>query len=355
MKLSKRQGEFLHDIIDDWEAAGTLPPETAEHLRGSFTVRPFDWKRLALYSFWFAIASTVIAVGVTLADKQLVAWIQGLFFSSDLALCLFFAAASVLLYAGALWRRRKSPQSVFSNEALIFTGVLLTAVSLTFLGRTVYGGQDHFSPMFLFAALVYAGLAFWFPSRLVWVFALLALGSWFGTETGYASGWGAYFLGMNYPLRFTLFGAVLVGLAFVFRRIHWLHDFFGPTYVMGLLYLFVSLWILSIFGNYGDMHTWEAVKQWQLLPFGIVFGVVALAAIVYGLRADDGTSRGFGITFLFINLYTKYFEFFWNGTHKALFFIVLAVSFAAVGRWAEKIWTLGFLRREKDSPYRNEP
>lgn len=348
MKLSQRQGDFLHDTIDEWEHNGTLDAETATKLRGSYTIRPFDWKRLALYSFWFAIASAIIAVGATLADDELVAWVQGLFSSSNLALCLFFAGVSVVLYAWGLWRRRKSPHSVFSNEALIFMGVLLTGVSLTFLGKTVYTDSDHFSVMFLLSTVIYAGLAIWFPSRLVWVFALLALGSWFGTETGYVSGWGMYFLGMNYPVRFVLFAAVLIGLAFVFKRIPKLAAFFKPTFVMGLLYLFISLWMMSIFGNYGDMDVWEHVPQVELLHWGLIFGAVAIAAIVYGLKTDDATARGFGIAFLFINLYTKYFEFFWEGTHKAVFFIIMAISFAAVGRWAEKIWTLEFLRKGKE-------
>ena len=36
--------------------------------------------------------------------------------------------------------------------------------------------------------------------------------AWMGAETGYISGYGMYFLGMNYPLRFVLFGAMLTGL-----------------------------------------------------------------------------------------------------------------------------------------------
>lgn len=347
MKLSKKQGEFLHDTIDEWEDNGTVNAETAETLRNSFAVRPFDWKRLALYSFWFAIASTVIAVGTTLADDALLAWIQSLFLSSNLALCVFFGAAATGLYAWGLWRRRKSPQSVFSNEALLFLGVLLTAVSIAFFGKTIYTDEGHFSLIFLLSTAIYAALAFWFPSRLVWVFALLALGTWFGTETGYVSGWGAYFLGMNYPVRFVGFGLLLLLVAFVFKRIPRMQEFFKPTYVLGLLYLFIALWIMSIFGNYGDMDVWEHTPQIELLHWGLVFGAAALAAIVYGLKQDDATSRGFGVTFLFINLYTKYFEFFWNGTHKAIFFIIMAVSFAAIGRWAEKIWNLEFLRKEK--------
>jgi hypothetical protein len=51
-------------------------------------------------------------------------------------------------------------------------------------------------------------------------------------------------------------------------------------------------------------------------------------------------TRGFGITFIFINLYTRFFEYFWEGTHKAIFFAILAISFWYLGSRAEKIWHL---------------
>ena len=51
--------------------------------------------------------------------------------------------------------------------------------------------------------------------------------------------------------------------------------------------------------------------------------------------------RLFGITFLAINLYTRYFEYFWDGLHKVVFFLILAASLALIGRYAEKIWHVG--------------
>jgi hypothetical protein len=80
------------------------------------------------------------------------------------------------------------------------------------------------------------------------------------------------------------------------------------TEVIGLLYLFIALWILSIFGNYGNVMEWQGVRQYELLHWALLFGVVAVAAIWYGLKRDDAVLRGFGLTFLFINLYTRYFE-----------------------------------------------
>ena len=154
---------------------------------------------------------------------------------------------------------------------------------------------------------------------------------------------------MNYPLRFVLFGIVLVGASFALKINAKLAPLHKVTYIMGLLYLFIALWILSIFGNYGDMVRWYGVKQIELLHWGIIFGATAVGAIVYGLKQDDHTSRSFGIVFLFLNLYTKYFEYFWNELHKAIFFVILAVSFWIIGWKAERIWNLEFIKKKEVS------
>jgi hypothetical protein len=348
--LDKTRGEFLRRVIDQWAEEETIPRETAERLRQSFTIRPFDWKKLAKYSFWVALACFVIAVGSVLADRALLELLKLLFDMPDGIRCLGLALFAALVFHLGLLRRRRKPNRVFSNEAIFFLGVLLCAGSVAFLGKALDTGSGHFSLLFLLAAIVYGALGLALSSRLIWVFAILSLASWFGAETGYASGWGAYYLGMNYPLRFVLFGLALTGASFWLGRVPRLADFRHSTYVLGLLYLFIALWILSIFGNYGDTARWSRVERIDLLHWGLSFALAAIAAIAYGLKYDDYTSRAFGITFLFLNLYTKYFEFLWNAMHKAVFFLLMAASFWFIGSHAEKIWNLEFLKRNASAP-----
>lgn len=349
MKLNKKKSRFLKEVINRWEDDGTIDTEIADRLRKSYSLRPFDWKKLARYSFWIAIICAIISVGAVLADEALLQMLEQFFSSSYINLCLVFAAMAVSSYALALYLRKKAPHRIFSNETIIFAGVLFTAASIAYFGKAIDNGSGHFSILLLLAAVVYGVLGLWFPSTLVWIFALLSLGSWFGTETGYESGWGAYYLGMNYPMRFALFGAALAAIAFIMKNIKAVKKLFQPTYVIGLLYLFIALWLLSIFGNYGDIDKWYDVKQHELFAWSLLFGGVALLFIFYGLKAEDYTARSFGITFLFINLYTRYFEYFWNGMHKAIFFLILAVSFWLIGQQAEKVWTLEFFQKEKKS------
>lgn len=108
-----------------------------------------------------------------------------------------------------------------------------------------------------------------------------------GTETGYVSGWGAYYLGMNYPLRFVVFGLVLAAASYVFSKVPVRNDFIKPTRVMGLLYLFIALWIMSIFGNYGDIHAWQRAKQIELFHWALFFSLLAVSFWLIGTRAEQ--------------------------------------------------------------------
>ncbi len=197
--------------------------------------------------------------------------------------------------------------------------MLLTACALWQLGVWLDNGSGRVSVLLLFAALLYGAIGWFSRSGLVWWFALLSLGNAFGAETGYLSGWGAYWLGMSYPIRFIAFGAVLIAAALLLRPLLAQRGLQRVSLAMGLLYLFIALWLLSIFGNYGDLDSWYRARQIELFHWSLLFGLAALAAIWLGLKHDDAMLRGFGLTFLGINLYTRLFEFFWDSMPKTIF------------------------------------
>ena len=338
MKLTKKKAKIITAAIREWEDNSQLSPEDSEKLCHSIEVIPFDWRRLAKYSFWIAIVCIIIAVQALLVDFE--KFFKFIWDRPIIGLC-FCTLVAAALFSWGLTRRARHPGKIFSNEAVFFLGILSIAAAITFLGKAISSESRHVSLLILLAAMVYAALGLWLPSKLVWLFSLISLGSWFGTETGYVSGWGAYWLGMNYPSRFVLFGLTLLGLSFGLKKSTRYADFFTVTHVMGLLYLFIALWILSIFGNYGEMATWSKAGKFELFYWSLLFGAAALAMIFLGLKYDDTLARGFGITFLFINLYTKYFEYLWDHLHKAIFFGVLGISFWYLGSRAEKIWLLG--------------
>ena len=98
---------------------------------------------------------------------------------------------------------------------------------------------------------------------------------------------------------------------------------------------------MSIFGHYDIDNGGYGATRAALLPWVLLFAVAAGICIWISLKTDDGMLRGFGLTFLAINLYTRYFEYFWDEMNKVLFFLILAASLAVIGRYAERIWHAG--------------
>jgi hypothetical protein len=346
LQLPKKKARFVDEVVDELANNHVIDAATADRIRAHIQPMPFDWRRLARYSFIVAIVCVVIAVGAAVADR----WLMDLFERVFSIPWTFKSVASAGLAAGLIFfglsRRQRHPRKIFSNEAIFFLGVLGIAGSIGCLGKALDNGSGHFSLLLLLATAVYGVLGVLLESKLIWVFSLLSLGGWFGAETGYVSGWGAYYLGMAYPLRFVVFGTALTAASWMMSRRPRFSSMYGVTRVVGLLYLFIALWILSIWGNYEGYDSWHRAGHWELLHWSVYFGLAAAGAIYLGLRNDDGVLRGFGLTFLGINLYTRFFEFFWDDLNKAVIFGILGVTFWLIGSRAETLWQMRGLREK---------
>lgn len=344
LDLDKNESSFLDETISFWQKQGLIDESTAKNLQNSYTVKGFDWKRLAQYSFWVALFCGLIAIASLIIDDKVLNWLKQLYNTPDILISLFSGVLAAFLFFRGARLKKVAPQKVFSNEAVIFLGILFTATCIAYLGKTFDNGSGHYSLLFLLSVFVYGFIAYKLHSHLIWLFALISLGSWFGTETGYQTDWRHYFLGMNYPLRFVVFGGVLVAFCFVLRKKHWLGYFREFTYIVGMAYLFCSLWLLSIFGNFGTIDDWLRVKQITLFYWALISIAVSVAFVLYGLKKKDEVAREFGITFLLINIYTRYTEYLWENINRTLFFAILGLSFWLIGRKAEKIWNLDTLK-----------
>ncbi|MGF1703137.1 hypothetical protein L4D09_22870 [Photobacterium makurazakiensis] len=340
MRISKRQAKTISQAIQHWEDEQTIPPEMAKTLRDSYTVIGFDWKLIAVYSFWIAITCFIISIGVLLADDYLMALLAKLI---DTPASLL-SALSALIAAAAFWagqrRRKVAPAKQISNEAIYFFGVLFTAVSLGFLQETSLFIQTETAPFLLLLTMIYVVLGLKLPSTLVWLFSLFSF-AWWGLEQSHL--WetpSGHFLGLNQPLRLVFLGVFVLIFAHLFTQHARYQPFIEPTRFIGYLYVLFALWLVSIIGNYGDAAAWSKVPQITLLHWGILSCVICLGLIYYGISQEDKLARSFGITFLLINLYTRYFEYFWDSMHKTIFFAILALSFWFIGTHAEKLWQL---------------
>jgi len=93
--------------------------------------------------------------------------------------------------------------------------------------------------------------------------------------------------------------------------------FFAAYESLGLVYLNLSLLILSI--ERPDAVLWIGILT-----------IAAFAEIVLGAWLKNPIMLGFGVTFLFIDGFTRFYERFWDSWTKAAFFLGIGlITFAA--------------------------
>lgn len=338
MKVSKKERRIIGNALDEWQSQGVLTQEEHDKLTSTFEVSAFDWTQIARYSFTIAVTCVVLATLSFVFDEWLIELFKSIFTAPELAKSLFFLAGAVGFYVFGIRRKKLYPSKVLANEALFVLGMISTALSIFFLGKVIE--TENLAPLILLASAIYGLIGLWLPSQTVWIFALMTLGAWFGFHSYQVQSDG-YYLGMNYPLRFALFGGLLlVASLYVLPRIKAAMEFESVTKFVGLLYFFFSLWLLSIFGNHADFSIWLDIEQISILYWSVLLLVVSLAALYLGLKHHDDMTKGVALVFIFLNLYSRFFEYLWEGMHKALFFAILAVSFWLLGTKAEKIYQL---------------
>ena len=344
MKLNRKETEFLDRTIRHWQDEGLLREDKAEELKKSYQTSEYNWKVIAQYAFIGALLAGITAFIIALKTDILVNLLVRLMHAPYGVLGLLFVMLATGTIAWGMYRRKTHPLRLISNELILLIGGFLIGGALIFFGRAFDEGLHHFSILFLVGAFIYFILGAGLPSILIWSLGLLSLGSWYGTETAYWVNGDPYFMGMNYPIRFIFYGLFLCAAGLLIDRSPKLKPFSEATYVSGLFCFFFSLWLLSIFGNYGDFKSWYLANSRDSIPFGILLGVVCLIAMGISYISKDRKLQGFALLFFLINIYTKFVEFGWPNMHAALFFCILAVSFWVIGKKAESLLALGGIK-----------
>lgn len=331
MEVDKQDKELIERALTEWAGAGLLSQSKRDELSDTIHVKNTS-RQIAQYFFITAISCIILAFGAIFIDEKLLERIKQYFALSNYFIAILFLAGATTWFIYC--KRRVKNTGSLAYEGYMVIGGLLTLVSLVYICKEIGYGISHTG--FLASVLIVIGsLAIAFRSVALWATTILSFMAWFGAfSTAYQSKY--LFLGMNYPMRFTVFGMLVIAFSFLQRRIAAISAMWRITYITGLLIFFTALWGISVFGNFNDLQAWSATKQTSVILFASISALISGLTFYLGIRYQDNLTRDFGILFLLINLYTRYFEYFWDGMNKGIFFAVLAISFYAIGKYLEK-------------------
>ncbi len=291
------------------------------------------WNVIALIRWYSILGAVSAAVGLLLLARHLA--------TQQTLIEVGLAVGTVLpLWLGGFLAGARNLPRVGAALQLLGAAALQ---GLTFVLANHYAADsDNWPAVVGIDWVLLTGLAYTLKNRLILIYAAVNFFVWFGGQTGYVSGWGVYWLGMTYPVRFLGAGAFALGVAYAhFRYLSGVYQSFSRVYAhFGLLVINLAFWFLSLFGYFEEQaFSWEA-REGQRLAFTFLWAMVAAGSVFAAIPVGLRILRGYGLTFLIINLYTFYFQFIIVNTVELVFVHLLIVggSMLALGISVERRW-----------------
>jgi len=308
------QGE-LYKLVEQ----RVLTHTELERIAPRYPSEPWNLPSLAR---WFTIFGAIAAgAGILLLIPKLVGLQNLIDFGLTLATVGSIGAARYAERGRALHK---------TGAALELLGGFALQGLITALAIRFSTGSDDWPRLVSVSAIATAALAYALPNRLILIQALVNAFVAFGGETGYVSGWGMYWLGMNYPSRFVLAGLATLGLAALHARFFkGTRQGFARVYLHhGLLVTNLALWFFALFGTHDlEWHDNGGERAF----FSLLWAGTSITTLLLGSRYGWRLARGYGLTFLIINLYTFYFQFVAANSAGAWFLHLLVVGVSLVG------------------------
>lgn len=245
MEVNKYEYKIIIRALTTWEQEGRLSTEQAADLKENLLNKDSGRRQVAQYFFFIALCCILLAFGTIFLNEKLLEKIKAYFSWSDLVIALISACLSILWfwYIGA----KRKIISAAAYEVYMVLGGLTVLTTLVYLCKEAGMEKSHL-PFLSLAFPVLAILSPLLHSKALWIGAIAGMIAWFGSFSEWLST-GNLFLGMNYPVRFTVLGLLILAFA-------WLQVYFRPmrflriiTYTAGLLIFFTGLWAVSIFGT----------------------------------------------------------------------------------------------------------
>ncbi len=326
----------MHQTIQNWFDKNYIDEPTKNRLQQ--TIQPGDGSKNILITFATigTISCGVLAFGTLVMDERWIELLRRKLGASEWVISITFSIITALL----VWmsKRRLAKQQHISaiNEAFNIMTVMSTAIALAYVGRIFYTEDGNYAILLMIATVVYLLIAIYLRSVVLWFATFLSLVGWWAAQTYFWSKGDVYFLGMNYPLRFAVFAVVILLVFAAIRKTTLLKHNLQPIRILLWFNLLVTFWALSIFGNSATIADWTDTRQNHFWYWALAYSVFTIGVAAYGLKKKDNLLRDLGLIFLLVNIYTRYFEYFWDKTNKGLFFAILAVSFWWMAKLLER-------------------
>ncbi|MBS2026742.1 MAG: hypothetical protein JST54_02460 [Deltaproteobacteria bacterium] len=316
--LTRAVKEKLADDVQLWVSDGLVSANVATVLRERYQASGFGLVTVIKY---LGISGGVFCLFGVLG------LISAAIGSAGFAGGLVMAVGGALMAAGLKLSRDLKNRYAFSSRAVTAVGALAFGGGVAVICKTLdLRDEEMFVVTGGIAVPLYAFLAYRLKDGFLLVLTTLAFFHWVGS---WESMWGrsTYEMEVDQPKLMCLVAIAVFGLGAWHERHPQRFLRFGVVYQsIALVYLNLSLLILSISWHRDDALIWI-----------LVFTAAALAQIVLGAFLHNAILTGFGVTAAALDLFTRYFENFWEKMSLGAFLALGGAVLVALGLVFERV------------------
>jgi uncharacterized membrane protein len=382
---------IVREAILGWRAAGLLSVEQGDGLLATLSAAPAP-ARAAMNERKLGRGVTIlINLGaIALAAGLLVFfasnWVE---FGRGAKVASLFALTVFFYVAGFELTREGQGSFPKLGLALVFLGCVMFGADIVLLAL-IYDLTAEHAWSLLIQCVAWLSIAYVVRSRLVLFLALVGVVAWFGAEVGYC--WGGYWLYLGRPFHFIGVGACLLAIGGL-HAWRGQREFAAAWALVGLLLVYLSTLILSIFDLQKHFRLEMSTATWLVWLMFVAPYVVAIlalavihlrwrrtaltdppvllvlfllivmtlasviavthearvgwfillltllsaAGIYLGIAWESAVFLNISLAFFAVNLYTRFYEYFWDAMPKSLFFIVGGAALILGGVWVERM------------------
>lgn len=321
------RNKFILKELKKWNKDNIITDEQFEILSKKYKYDYIDWQ---------TIIRAIMITGIIMVSIGFISFISIYIFSLYFIAFLFTALFLSGFIIDEVFKRKEIYLPKTSSAIIAVSSIFLSADIFT-ISYIITHNKDNFLFLSLISIIIFFIIAYIKRNYAVLSIAVIGLITWYGFE-----GFDIIpemTLNINNYIRFISMSMLifLIGITDINKRLGEKYYRFSMIYyTIGLLYINIIFAIMSIYGN----NTYPIIfkdKSLILLIYSILFLLFDIITLIIGYKLKISLVVKYSIFFIILNMYIRYFEYFYLKMNIWIFFIILGMTTIFIGVIIERI------------------
>ena len=282
------------------------------------------------------IIRAIMITGIIMVSIGFISFISFYIFSIYFIAFLFAILFLSGFIADEILKRKEIYMPKTSSAIIAVSSIFLSAFIFT-VSYIITNNKDNFILLSLVSIIIFFIIAYIKKNYAVLSMAIIGLITWYGLEGFDVS---SIDLMLNNYIRFiiTSIFIFLIGITDINKKLGDKYlKFSSIYYTIGLLYLNIILAFMSSFGNYSYAIILKEYGNPYVIIYSSLFLLSNIITLIIGYKLKIYSIIKYSIFFIILNMYIRYFEYFYLRMNTWIFFIILGLSTLLIGIIIERI------------------